>query len=162
MKLLTSTWFEVQDYLKSSDGIIVPTGSVEQHGPIGLIGTDALCVEEIAGEVGRNINALIAPTLAYAPAEFNMEFPGTISISSELFQELCGQVLSSLARQGFRHIYLLNGHGANLEPLRNLKNSITDVEIELEAGGILKVSMSYVINILVIGKVCMLPHLKFQ
>ena len=133
MKLLTSTWFEVQDYLKSSDGIIVPTGSVEQHGPIGLIGTDALCVEEIAGEVGRNINALIAPTLAYAPAEFNMEFPGTISISSELFQELCGQVLSSLARQGFRHIYLLNGHGANLEPLRNLKNSITDVEIRVRS-----------------------------
>ena len=51
MRLLTSSWFEVQDYLKSSDGVIVPTGSVEQHGPIGLIGTDALCVEEIAEQV---------------------------------------------------------------------------------------------------------------
>ena len=99
MQLLTSSWFEVQNYLKSSDGVIVPTGSVEQHGPIGLIGTDALCVEEIAEKVGKNVNALIAPTLAYAPAEFNMEFPGTISISPELFQEFCGQVLTSLARQ---------------------------------------------------------------
>ena len=72
MELAKLSWLEIEDYLLKTDGIIVPTGSMEQHGPIGLIGTDTLCVEEIAGNVGQNINAVIAPALCYAPAEFNM------------------------------------------------------------------------------------------
>ena len=44
------TWAEVEDHLKNSTGIIVPIGSTEQHGPHGLIGTDALTAELIARE----------------------------------------------------------------------------------------------------------------
>ena len=39
MKLEEMTWYEVQTYLEGSSGIILPTGSIEQHGPLGLIGT---------------------------------------------------------------------------------------------------------------------------
>ena len=53
MELAKLSWLEIEDYLLKTDGIIVPTGSMEQHGPIGLIGTDTLCVEEIAGNVGQ-------------------------------------------------------------------------------------------------------------
>jgi len=74
MKLSTSTWLEVEDYLLHSDGIIFPTGSIEQHGPIGLIGTDMLCVDTISTRVGEEINALVAPPLGYAPAEFTCLF----------------------------------------------------------------------------------------
>ena len=94
MELAKLSWLEIEDYLLKTDGIIVPTGSMEQHGPIGLIGTDTLCVEEIAGNVGQNINAVIAPALCYAPAEFNMSFPGTISISPETFTILLGEILT--------------------------------------------------------------------
>ena len=37
------TWADVETYLKTSRGIIVPIGSTEQHGPNGLVGTDAIC-----------------------------------------------------------------------------------------------------------------------
>ena len=47
MKLEEMTWYEVQTYLQESRGIILPTGSVEQHGPLGLIGTDSICAREI-------------------------------------------------------------------------------------------------------------------
>lgn len=43
-----STWPEVEAYLNTSKGMIIPIGSTEQHGPMGLIGTDALCAEAIA------------------------------------------------------------------------------------------------------------------
>ena len=133
MQLSTSSWYEIQDYLRFSDGVIIPVGSIEQHGPIGLIGTDTFCVEDIAEEVGKNINALIAPTLAYTPAEFNMKFPGTISISPNLFEDFCRQVFNSFARHGFKHLYILNGHGANLVPLRKIRNTISDVEIRIKS-----------------------------
>ena len=48
MQLALSTWQEVEDYLRTSRGIIVPIGSTEQHGPNGLIGTDHLDAEFVA------------------------------------------------------------------------------------------------------------------
>ena len=55
MQLQLQTWPDVETYLKRSDGIILPIGSTEQHGPIGLIGTDALCAEIIARGVGETL-----------------------------------------------------------------------------------------------------------
>ncbi|MEO1336406.1 MAG: creatininase family protein, partial [Myxococcota bacterium] len=39
---------EVAAFLRTSDTIVIPIGSTEQHGPTGLLGTDALCPEGIA------------------------------------------------------------------------------------------------------------------
>ena len=74
MKLIQSTWQEIDGYLAMSDGIIIPTGSIEQHGPMGLIGTDMLCADAISVEAGEQAKALVAPPLGYGPAEFNMGF----------------------------------------------------------------------------------------
>jgi len=45
MLLQLATWPEVETYLESSTAVVVPIGSTEQHGPNGLIGTDAICAE---------------------------------------------------------------------------------------------------------------------
>ena len=59
MRLQLRTWPEVETYLKTSRGIIMPIGSTEQHGPNGLIGTDAICAEHIAWGVGEATGALV-------------------------------------------------------------------------------------------------------
>ena len=41
IRLALRSWPEVDDYLKTCKGVIVPLGSTEQHGPTGAIGTDA-------------------------------------------------------------------------------------------------------------------------
>lgn len=120
MRLDQSTWLEVEAYLKGPSGIIIPTGSTEQHGPMGLIGTDAICAERIAEGAADIANALVAPTLAYTPAPFNMSFPGSVSISEPLFEKLLIEIIKGLASQGFKHFYFLNGHGANLAPLKRV------------------------------------------
>ena len=117
MKLENMTWHEVEAHLKGSDGVILPVGSIEQHGPIGLIGTDAICAREIAWAAADRCRTIVAPELAYAPAPFNMGFPGTLSLSADLFEQIAQEVFAGLAHHGFRHIYVLNGHGANLDPL---------------------------------------------
>ena len=117
MRLDLATWPEVETYLGRSHGIIIPAGSTEQHGPMGLIGTDAICAERVATEAAKLADAMVAPTLAYTPAPFNMAFPGTVSVSDELFERLVAEILDSLSSHGFSRFYFLNGHGANLAPL---------------------------------------------
>ena len=63
-RLALCTWQEVEAYLGRSTGIVVPMGSTEQHGPNGLIGTDAICAETIALRAADMGDMLIAPTLA--------------------------------------------------------------------------------------------------
>lgn len=133
MNLETTSWLEIESYLHVSDGVIIPTGSIEQHGPIGLIGTDTICAREIATLVGKNITVLIAPVLSYAPAEFNMAFPGTVSLSPKVFQDMCRDIFDSFIRHGFKHLYILNGHGANLTLLHNAAASFENVHIKIKS-----------------------------
>ena len=79
MLLHEATWREVEAYLTRSTGVIIPTGSTEQHGPNGLIGTDSICPEAIGRAAGENVDALVGPTLALGVAPFNLGFPGTVS-----------------------------------------------------------------------------------
>ena len=81
---------------------------------MGLIGTDAICAQQIAEGAADNVKAYVAPTIAYTPAPFNTAFPGTLSISEPLFEALVGEILDGLIRQGFEFVYFVNGHGANL------------------------------------------------
>ncbi len=127
MRLELMTWPEVEAHLSTSDGIFLPTGSYEQHGPIGLIGTDALCAQDIALGAAERANALVAPVLGYTPAPFNMDFPGTLSVSAETFGQLVGEVVEGLIHHGFRHIYILNGHGANLAPIHTVLADRMDI-----------------------------------
>ena len=120
MRLDLMTWPEVEAYLAENSGIILPVGSTEQHGPMGLIGTDALCAQAIADRAAVQAGAVSAPVIGYTPAPFNTGFPGTISISEQVFKALTGEIISGLHSQGFRKIYVLNAHGANLAPLRDV------------------------------------------
>ncbi len=129
MRLDLSTWMEVEKYLETSTAIIIPVGSNEQHGPMGLIGTDALCAQSIARMAGENSSTLVAPTLAYTPAPFNMAFPGTISLSEQTFETMVGEIVTGLASQGFEKFYFLNGHGANLAPLKRVRDNLSAPDV---------------------------------
>lgn len=124
MNILTHTSSEIAAVLRESPGVIIPIGSVEQHGPMGLVGCDALCAETIASEAGTQGNILVAPVIAYTSAQFNMSFPGTISIRSRTLMSLIEDIVDSLHKQGVKGVYFLNAHGANIAPIRAAMHDI--------------------------------------
>ncbi|MBD2446889.1 creatininase family protein [Nostoc sp. FACHB-152] len=118
MLLHLSTWQEVETYLQQSKGIIFPIGSTEQHGPTGLIGTDAICAEAIARGVGEATGAMVGPTINVGMALHHTAFPGSISLRPSTMIQLVRDYVSSLVKAGFTKFYFINGHGGNIATLK--------------------------------------------
>ena len=133
MKLEQMTWYEVDGRIAEGAAIMLPVGSTEQHGPMGRIGTDTICAEAVALAAAEICDAIVAPPLAYTPAPFNTAFPGTVSVSAVTFRALAEEVITALLAQGFSGVFVVNGHGANLEPLNLIAGTVAPERLRVRS-----------------------------
>ena len=90
--------------------VLIPTGTLEPHGVLPN-GSDNLAPEAMARDLAGRLNALIAPTLNYGVTGSLDAFPGTFSIGADAYEAFIMDVMTGLARNGFRNLVILNGHG---------------------------------------------------
>jgi creatinine amidohydrolase len=104
---------EVEAFLAEHSTVIVPTGSTEQHGPHGPLGTDALIPTEVARRVAPHVGAVVAPTVDYSLSYPHAGFTGVLHLRIPTFMALIEDLCAGFATMGFRRIVFLNGHYDN-------------------------------------------------
>lgn len=115
MHLKDMTWREVETFDRSCV-VLIPIGSLEQHGPGLPLFTDSYIVTAVAQEVESRMpqRVLLTPTLWLGASDHHLEMPGTLSARFEVQIGAVESVVESLLPHGFRKFYLLNSHGGNV------------------------------------------------
>ena len=98
--------------------VVIPTGSLEQHGHHLPLFTDTLIVTAVAESVEKRLpsSLLLTPTLWLGASGHHLAFPGSLSANFESYMGSIADIVDSLLRHGFRKFYILNGHGGNESP----------------------------------------------
>ncbi len=104
-------WMEFKEVVPSKiNTVILPTGTLEPHGVINN-GADIIAPVAIARKIARDVNAMIAPVIPYGITGSMDAYPGAFSISEAAYRAYVRDVLAGLAKNGFRNIIVVNGHG---------------------------------------------------
>lgn len=104
-------WMEFKEKVPSQiRTVILPTGTLEPHG-VANNGADNTAPFAIASAIAKRCNALIAPTLPYGMTGSMEAYPGAFQITESVYRPFVKQVLEGLAKNGFKNIVIMNGHG---------------------------------------------------
>ena len=131
MRFEELNWFDVENYLKSDDRLMLILGACEQHAYLSLL-TDARIPLALADAASKQSGVLIAPPVNFGVSPYFLQYPGTISLKITTLMDLVENLIDSVYFQGFRRILILNGHGGN-EPVKSrifeLINRTSDIKI---------------------------------
>jgi creatinine amidohydrolase len=113
------TWTELYDAIAAGHStVIIPIGGTEQSGPHMALGKHNARVKVIAGLIAEKLgDAIVAPVIAYVPEGAidppteHMKFPGTLTVSDTVFEQVLESAAASLKHGGFRHIVFIGDHG---------------------------------------------------
>ncbi|AIY40505.1 Creatinine amidohydrolase [Collimonas arenae] len=113
------TWTELRDQVQAGKStIIIPIGGTEQSGPDVAVGKHNARVKVLSQRIAEGLgNALVAPVIAYvpeggyAPPTSHMRFPGTITVSDDVFEKTLVSAANSFKIHGFNNVVFLGDHG---------------------------------------------------
>ena len=107
---------EIEEAAKADAVVIIPVGSIEQHGNHLPVNTDINCsfsIAKSAAEIIDDFPVLVAPPIWWGFSPHHMKYPGTISFKLHTYIDVLTDVATSIAAHGFKKIVFLNGHGGN-------------------------------------------------
>jgi creatinine amidohydrolase len=108
---------EIAAQLKNNPLVILPQGSVEQHGPHLPTGTDIFASNIIGHAVAERMDGLVLPGGPLGVTPLHMPFEGTITLSPDTYIRLVVETCASMAQHGAKYLLILNWHELNIPPL---------------------------------------------
>ena len=114
---------EFQQRMQDDPVIILPLGSMEQHGPACPMG-DFRLTEKLAIHVAQHCGCLVAPTMPFGHANYFKCVPGGISIGAETLTMVLWDMCEAYLQHGLHNLLILNGHGGNFAWVREVTEQI--------------------------------------
>jgi len=104
-------WMEFRELVPSKiNTVLIPTGTLEPHG-VANNGADITAPVAMARTIAPKINAMIAPAVPYGITGSMEAYPGAFQVPEAAYRPYVKAVLEGMAKNGFRNIIILNGHG---------------------------------------------------
>ncbi len=128
-RLAEHTTTTADDALADVDVALLPTGSVEQHGPALPLGTDFMAAQAVAGELAERDDVVVLPTIPVRVSEHHRQFDGTLWTDPTTFENYVSDIVSSIASHGIRKVVIVNGHGGNDGALRRVARRVRREEV---------------------------------
>lgn len=121
MKWGEMSWWQMKEVDRDGAVVVIPTGSMEQHGPHLPLEVDAHIAAKLTEDLEKRMpEVLVLPAVWSGVSAHHMDFPGSITIRPRVFIDLLRDICISIYHHGFRRIVLLNGHGGNRSSLEVL------------------------------------------
>jgi creatinine amidohydrolase len=119
-RLADLTYEEFAAAMQEPRWLLLPFGTIEEHGPHLPLHTDLLHAEHVCLAVARQVGGLAAPGLPYGVCRTMRNFPGTISLTPATLTAVAREILAEYVRHGARKLALVTGHAeaAHAEALR--------------------------------------------
>lgn len=120
---------------RSCRTVLLPCGSLEEHGIHLPLGTDTFHAVALGRAVAEKIPVWVAPPLFYGLCRSSSQHPGTVGIRGATLHALVRDVIHSLYDQGMRQVILLSGHagGTHMSTLidagEQLLEELPDIKI---------------------------------
>ena len=109
---------DVARYLQHSDMVLVPVGSLEQHGDAAPLACDTIIPVRLCAAAGEVTGTAVTPAITFGHSPNHMGFPGTVSLRSSTLEALTLDIVVSLYEHGFRRMLFVSGHGGNRGPVQ--------------------------------------------
>ncbi|MBF1089311.1 MAG: Cof-type HAD-IIB family hydrolase [Solobacterium sp.] len=118
------TYIEAKKKILLCDAIIVPLGSVEQHGYVLPLNTDNIICMHIINDLCERFNLAHLPLVPFGQTWSSSNFPGTISIAPTNMQNYICDIALSLEKAGAKKIIFYSFHNGNQEVIKQCARSL--------------------------------------
>jgi creatinine amidohydrolase len=108
---------EIAVQLKNNPLVILPAGSVEQHGPHLPTGTDTFAANLISHQVAELMDGLVLPATPLGVTPMHMPFEGTLTLTPDTYMRVVIETCASAAEHGAKELMILNWHEGNIPSL---------------------------------------------
>ncbi|MFC4451291.1 creatininase family protein [Halorussus aquaticus] len=120
--------------------VVVPVGSIEQHGHHLPVATDTLLADAVAHRgaerAGDDVPVLVTPPVWSGFSPHHTSLGGTLTLELEDLLAVLEDVADSALENGFDGVCFVNGHGGNASVIDNVVSTVGKSHPDAEVTGL--------------------------